>query len=338
MRVFISYRRDDSAGYAGRLSDQLSERFGADHVFRDVVDIAPGVDFVRALDDAVSTCDVLVAVIGARWLGPGDATGRRRLDDPADYVRRELAAALSRGIRVIPVLIERAAMPSETDLPDALRPLARRNAIELRDAAWDQDTARLMNAIEPGSRLAAAPPARAPLRLIGLVGVIALAAASAAWFAARPSAPPPPSTGPSRPPGSPAAGAGTPAGEAPLQPLGLPAGTRATVFGAGGDNVVYEIRGAGLGPAGGPLVLEIRMTNNAGYPVNFWDQSFRLLIDGVPHAPVGGLNEVVPARTAQDDRVVFAAAPGRGQTAVLRVDAFGTFADIALGDLQPSTH
>ena len=102
-RIFINYRRADSEGYAGRIYDRLAPHFGADAIFMDVEVIDAGVDFVRVLEEAVQSCDVLVALIGRSWLNIKDEQGGRRLDNPADFVRVELAAALSRDIRVIPV-------------------------------------------------------------------------------------------------------------------------------------------------------------------------------------------------------------------------------------------
>jgi hypothetical protein len=123
-RVFISYRRQESSGLAGRLYDRLAARFGNDQVFMDVDTIALGVDFAEVIAQAVSTCQVLLAVIGPRWLTVTDEDGRRRLDDPDDLVRLEIAAALERDIRVIPILVEGAAMPRRQQLPEALAGLA----------------------------------------------------------------------------------------------------------------------------------------------------------------------------------------------------------------------
>src|SRR5580765_5596226 len=99
-RIFISYRRDDTGGYAGRLNDRLSEAFGAQEIFRDIEDIAPGVDFVQEIEREVAACDVLLVVIGRQWTASVDAHGRSRLQDPHDFVRLEIAAALRRNIRV----------------------------------------------------------------------------------------------------------------------------------------------------------------------------------------------------------------------------------------------
>ena len=112
MKIFISYRRDDSAGYAGRLFDHLAARFGAKNVFMDIDTIEPGEDFRTVVENAVSTCDVVLAMIGKQWLSLSDAQGGRRLDDPRDWVRIEIATALANSrVRVIPVLVRDASMP-----------------------------------------------------------------------------------------------------------------------------------------------------------------------------------------------------------------------------------
>lgn len=147
--IFLSYRRDDSAGHTGRLADALRRRFGDAHVFQDVEGIAPGEDFVDAVQRAIARCNVLLVVIGREWLDARDTNGQRRLDDPADHVRQEIAAALARDdVRVIPLLVENATMPRAADLPADITPLARRNALPLSDIGWDDDVARLIAAIE----------------------------------------------------------------------------------------------------------------------------------------------------------------------------------------------
>lgn len=147
-RIFISYRRDDSAGHAGRLYDRLRARYGSERVFMDVTGIEAGTDFVEAIDGAVGGCDVLIAVIGPGWLDCRDSAGRQRLADPHDFVRIEVASALRRQVRVVPVLVEKAVMPSTASLPDDLRPLARRQAVELRDSRWDADVEDLILALD----------------------------------------------------------------------------------------------------------------------------------------------------------------------------------------------
>lgn len=155
--IFISYRRHDCAGHAGRLYDGLVARFGKAGVFMDIDAIEPGVDFGMRIDEAVGACSVLVVLIGDDWLEMRDERGQRRLDDPADLVRLEVATGLRRnGLRVIPVLVERAQMPPFERLPDDLKGLARRNALELSDARWHYDVDRLLDVVgsvvtpEPG--------------------------------------------------------------------------------------------------------------------------------------------------------------------------------------------
>jgi hypothetical protein len=116
-KIFISYRRDDSAGYAGRLYDRLAEHFGKDSIFMDIDTIPPGVDFVEHIEGAVGECAALIALIGKRWLTIEDDQGKRRISNPHDFVRIEVAAALDRNIRVIPALVGRAAMPRADQLP-----------------------------------------------------------------------------------------------------------------------------------------------------------------------------------------------------------------------------
>ncbi|HEX5679371.1 MAG TPA: PASTA domain-containing protein, partial [Desulfobacterales bacterium] len=146
--IFISYRREDTAGHAGRIFDRLRETFGRDKVFMDVTAIEPGVDFVEAIDRAVGSCDVLLVIIGKQWLSCHDAAGRNRLDDPKDFIRLETATALRRDIRVIPVLVQGAAMPGEDDLPDDLKKLARRQATEISDTHWDASFEQLIETLE----------------------------------------------------------------------------------------------------------------------------------------------------------------------------------------------
>ncbi len=153
--IFISYRRDDSAGYAGRLYDRLVAVFGPERVFMDVEGIEPGLDFVEAIEDAVSSCRVLIAVIGDEWTTAADAAGRRRLDDPNDFIRLETGAALKRGIRVVPVLVGGALMPQTADLPEDLKSLTRRQAIEITHKQWEASTGELIHTLE---NILKAPP------------------------------------------------------------------------------------------------------------------------------------------------------------------------------------
>jgi hypothetical protein len=143
----VSYRRGDS-GHAGRLYDALSSRFGTDNVFMDVDTIAPGADFAEVIDRAVTSCDVVIALIGRGWLTANDTDGRRRLEDPDDFVRLELESGLAHDIVVIPTCVQGAAVPSAEELPPSLAALAGRQAVELRDIGWHDDVARLIRRLE----------------------------------------------------------------------------------------------------------------------------------------------------------------------------------------------
>jgi len=147
--IFISYRRDDTEGQSGRLYADLVRRFGGGAVFMDVAGIEAGRDFRKAIDEAVASCSVLLAVIGPSWLDARDEAGRRRLDSPTDFVCLETAAALKRDIPVVPVLVRGARMPKSEHLPDDLKELTYRNALELTHARWDSDIEVLIKALQP---------------------------------------------------------------------------------------------------------------------------------------------------------------------------------------------
>jgi hypothetical protein len=146
-RVFISYRREDAGYPAGWLFDQLAARLGADRVFKDVDSIEPGDDFAEVIGEAVRSCTVLLAVIGDRWLTAAGEDGRC-LDDPGDFVRLEIEAALALGVRVIPVLVGGVRMPRPEHLPASLGALARRQAVELSHARFASDIAGLLSMLE----------------------------------------------------------------------------------------------------------------------------------------------------------------------------------------------
>jgi hypothetical protein len=162
-QIFISYRREDASYPAGRLYDNLHSRFPQNEIFMDVDSIKPGIDFIETIEERVSSCDVLVAVIGERWLSAADEEGRRRLDNPEDFVRVEVGTALKRGVRVIPALVEGALMPQASQLPEDLKPLARRNALSVSHDRFRADSERLIDSV--GEVLEAARvelPARKP--------------------------------------------------------------------------------------------------------------------------------------------------------------------------------
>jgi hypothetical protein len=152
--VFICYRRDDSADVTGRMYDRLAARFGRDHVFKDVDSIPLGVDFRVHLQEMVGRCDVLVVVMGDRWLSARGTSGRR-LDEDVDFVRIEIETALERRIPVVPVLVSGGRIPAERELPPTLAPLAYRQGITVRpDPDFHRDMDRLIEGLERPERSA----------------------------------------------------------------------------------------------------------------------------------------------------------------------------------------
>jgi TIR domain/WD domain, G-beta repeat len=146
--IFLSYRRQDAAPYARLLQYQLSERFPDAHVFMDLDSIEAGLDFAEVIRDAVDSSSVMVALIGSQWATVSDEQGRRRLDDPDDYVRFEVQTALERGVRVIPVLLDNARPLRQQQLPAELHKLARLNALELSYGRYQYDSGRLLELIQ----------------------------------------------------------------------------------------------------------------------------------------------------------------------------------------------
>ena len=185
--IFISYRREDAEGQAGRLFTDLGRIFGPKSVFMDVAGMEAGRDFRRAIDEQVASCGVLLAVIGKSWVDVTDVSGRRRLEDPHDFVRLETSAALKRDIPVIPVLVHGAQMPRPDQLPPDMADLVYRSAVEVTHARWDSDLQVLANQLRPyvdvrddapaAPRGVARQPAAAPKRRGPLVAVVGLVAA-----------------------------------------------------------------------------------------------------------------------------------------------------------------
>ncbi len=146
--IFISYRRDDSAATAGRLYDRLVREFPKDKIFMDIDAIDYGDDFLVVINQRLDSSSVVLALIGKAWTSCADASGTRRLDNPDDFVRMELSAALSRKVRVIPVLVGGVGMPQSTQMPDELKPLARRHALDLSDdIRFHSDVDRLIETL-----------------------------------------------------------------------------------------------------------------------------------------------------------------------------------------------
>lgn len=169
--VFLSYRRDDCAGYAGRLEDALERTLGKGRVFRDIRDIGAGEHFAAVIHDSVAQARVTLVLIGPRWQGPL-ADGKRRIDDPDDFVRMEVAAALASGNKVIPVLLSGASLPQTDDLPEPLRALTRRQTLTLNEVSWESDLARLVESL--------GLPTRKHRRSLLIAAVMLLAAAGVA--------------------------------------------------------------------------------------------------------------------------------------------------------------
>lgn len=146
-QVFISYRRQDASGHAGRLQERLKAELGKKGIFVDVASVDPGANFEDAIARAIGESKALIAVIGTEWISAKDENGRRRLDDPDDYVRVELEQAFGRNIKVIPALVRGAEMPRADQLPESLRKLSQIQALELRDTRWDDDVNALLKTV-----------------------------------------------------------------------------------------------------------------------------------------------------------------------------------------------
>lgn len=146
--IFLSYRREDAQDAAGRLCDRLVDAFGSDRVKMDIESVPLGVDYVQHVSKAIATCGAVIVVIGRDWLKVTDRTGQPRLEKDTDYVRTEIAAALRAQVPVIPVLVQNARMPSDDELPENIRPLARRNAISLRSTDWSIGVSVLIKTLE----------------------------------------------------------------------------------------------------------------------------------------------------------------------------------------------
>jgi hypothetical protein len=308
--IFISYRRDDAEGEAGRLFHDLTAQFGADSIFMDVMDIKPGRDFRKVIDENVSSCGVLLAMIGKGWINVRDDKGRRRLDDPQDFVRLEIASALKRDIPVIPVLVHGASMPRAEQLPEELKELAYRSAVELTHARWESDVQVLIKALSgdvgglprgpsdmkaglsaasslgkagvsttgPAASTQPVRESRSAIFAALMVAMLVTVAIAAAYILL--------SSRNGRKPSA-VERASSPA-QAAGYPRSLPAGAEIKAGVGTHWEVVYRILTAQLDrQAEGELSLRfsIRMTNNHREPCLIGRDQFRLLVDGVPRAP-----------------------------------------------------
>lgn len=174
-RVFIAYRRSDAGGFAGRLEADLVSQFGRRRVFRDINTIQGGEDFRDRIRAGLKTADVVLVLIGKRWLDAPDDLGGRRLNDASDVHRIEIAMALDSGTRLIPVLLEKTAMPRAEELPPSISKLSDLHAVEVDDARWEYDVKRLARAIDPLLRIRS-------LAWAGLSAAVVCSVAAGAWM------------------------------------------------------------------------------------------------------------------------------------------------------------
>jgi TIR domain len=172
-KIFINYRRDDSIAIAGRLHDRLAETFGRDNLFMDVDNIPVGINFEEYLNNQVAQCDAMLSVIGPNWLNAKDETDQRRLDKPDDFVAIEITAALARNILVIPVLVDSTHMPKASELPASLKPLALRNAIQVRNTNFGNDAEQLITKMREAVALGRAERPQDPVTLTYVAHLVA---------------------------------------------------------------------------------------------------------------------------------------------------------------------
>jgi len=359
--IFISYRRNDSAGHAGRLFDRLKDRLGAEHVFMDVTDLRPGQDFAVELEHAVAKANCVLAVIGPRWLNAVDASGRRRIDDPDDFVRREVGAALSKGASVIPVLVNGATMPRADELPEALRSLARRQAIDLSDQRWDSDLVELIEFLAADGNVVTAPsvperaatkPATARGRRIGAVALVVLAlVAGGSWMTfnasnrnvqiaeSRPDAAARSAAADAAAPA--VAGAPQPvktAGPQQRYVIALPQVSEVR-FRTNRAQVVFTIMGIRQEPRDSDtqvLTFLVRMLNRGPADELFGSDQFRLIVGEQTIAPTTTMGSGIEATEAKEASLRFVAPSGVADVALeVRKDAERTRIPIALSARSP---
>jgi len=313
--IFISYRREDSAGWTGRLSEQLKARFGSKSIFMDIDTIAPGIDFTEALQNAVSSCDVLLVIIGPKWATATDKSGKLRLEDPHDWVRAEVAAALKRKIRVIPVLVGGASVPTMDLLPDELDPLAQRQAHELTDKRWNFDVKELINAFPSTLRNPWPLPKNELWRSAPvMIGSLAITTMLIVWVFTSVYAPYSTLT-------TSFTTALSGSSDRQLQPEQastiVPKAAPHLIALRIGEDVrlkdsrtawAYKVLGVQVDPAWQDTVslrVMVRATNEGSLTSGFGDSNFSLFVDGVPRAPTSNLQDSVDSHSAKEGTVVF---------------------------------
>jgi hypothetical protein len=186
VNIFINYRRQTDSGVAGRIYDGLSQALPGASIFMDVDKLNPGEDFEEALTRTLESSKVFLAIIGPEWATVRNQAGKPRLDEPADFVRREINVALTKGVRVIPVLVSGAQMPDARTLPDDLKPLIKRHVIELRHERFGADLEALIRAISTVAPSARLSPHRKTIFIAATVGMLVVAASGFAYWRSGP--------------------------------------------------------------------------------------------------------------------------------------------------------
>ncbi len=318
MSIFVSYRRSDAGGHAGRLCDDLEDRLGPDQVFQDVESIAPGEDFVVAIQRALARADAALVVIGPDWLDATDVVGVRRLDHPDDLVRVEVVTALAADIRVVPVLVGGASMPAAVDLPADLAALARRNAVALDAEEWDDDLDRLLRAVGRGSPPRPAPPVPTPATAPGpttapssargrpgrtAVALVMVAAAAVVVTVLlpgdAPSDQPAVAVQPTATPattGAVSPGSTTAVPTAAATPWPLPDATTTVVFPGGREPIEFTVEELGWVPDAGIVHLRLQVHNTSGSQAYLPPSAVQVVLDGTVVSAVDDRAEAVGGR------------------------------------------
>jgi len=338
--IFLCYRREDSAGLAGRLCESLERRLGKHQVFRDVDTIRAGEDFVDAIDARLHECRAMLVLIGREWLDAADASSHRRLDQENDYLRLEIVTGLALpNVLVVPVLVEGMAMPPAEDLPDAIRALGRRQAVSLRDETWDADVDRLVAAVTGSTP---APRATRAKSAALVVTALALAVLLTIFLARRfRSADDDVAAHNSQSPAG--AASPTPGRSEAVGSIGAPASAiaiprAAEIVGADiiGVNIIYTLLSGGVARHGNTttLALRFRFSNDGPIGVLVGDDAFRLAVGSNVLVPTSGLLETVASHSVRQGVIRFQV-PAEARQAVLRVRIQAAAAELPL-DLSPT--
>jgi hypothetical protein len=333
--IFLSYRREDSAGYAGRLCESLERRLGKGEVFRDVDTIRAGEDFVDTIQARLQDCRALLVLIGREWLDAADASKHRRLDQEGDYLRQEIVTGLaSPHVLVVPVLVEGMTMPAVEELPEAIRALGRRQAVSLRDETWDADVDRLLTAVTGSGASASSTRSKWPALVVAALTIALLAAIFVArrFRSADGAVTADPgrsrsdaaSSSPERKNGAGATGA---SGSA----IAIPRSAEFVGADVIGVNLIYTLLSGGVAKLGDTttLSLRFRFSNDGPFPAVFGDDAFRLAIGSNVLAPTSGLVEVVPSHSVRQGVIRFQL-PTETREAVLKVRIQAAAADLPL--------